>query len=127
MEGSVDLGELVFGAGEADFESFDFAEPSFAFGFDVIAYTFGISLNATTWAGRIGLLLLPPIAYYVTYRVCLGLQRADRSILEHGIETGIISGCPMVSSSRCTILLGVSTATATPSRWSTRGRACPSG
>ena len=29
----VDLGEFVFGAGEADLESFDFAEPSFAVGF----------------------------------------------------------------------------------------------
>lgn len=63
-------------------------------GNDVIAYTFDISLNATTWAGRIGMLLLPPIAYYVTYRICLGLQRADRSILEHGIETGIIKRLP---------------------------------
>ncbi len=63
-------------------------------GNDVIAYTFDISLNATTWAGRIGLLLLPPIAYYITYRICLGLQRADRSILEHGIETGIIKRLP---------------------------------
>jgi ubiquinol-cytochrome c reductase cytochrome b subunit len=63
-------------------------------GNDVIAYTFDISLNATTWAGRIGLLLLPPLAYYVTYRICLGLQRADRAILEHGIETGIIKRLP---------------------------------
>ncbi|MGH3787289.1 MAG: cytochrome bc1 complex cytochrome b subunit [Pseudonocardiaceae bacterium] len=63
-------------------------------GNDVIAYAFDISLNATTWAGRIGLLLLPPLAYYVTYRICLGLQRADRAILEHGIETGIIKRLP---------------------------------
>jgi ubiquinol-cytochrome c reductase cytochrome b subunit len=63
-------------------------------GNDVIAYTLDISLNATTWAGRIGLLLLPPISYYITYRICLGLQRADRSILEHGIETGIIKRLP---------------------------------
>jgi len=32
VEDAVDLGELVFGAGEADFESFDFAEPALAFG-----------------------------------------------------------------------------------------------
>jgi ubiquinol-cytochrome c reductase cytochrome b subunit len=63
-------------------------------GNDVIAYVLNISLNATTWAGRIGLLLLPPIAYYVTYRICLGLQLADRAILEHGIETGIIKRLP---------------------------------
>jgi hypothetical protein len=29
----VDLGEFVLGAGEADFEAFDFAGPAFAFGF----------------------------------------------------------------------------------------------
>ena len=29
----VDLGEFVLGAGEADLESFGFAEPAFAFGF----------------------------------------------------------------------------------------------
>ena len=47
-----------------------------------------------TWVGRIGLLVLPPIAYYVTYRICLGLQRSDREMLEHGIETGIIKRLP---------------------------------
>ena len=53
-----------------------------------------LSINATTWAGRIGLLVLPPIIYYVTYRICVGLQRADREVLEHGIETGIIKRLP---------------------------------
>ncbi|WP_232662248.1 cytochrome bc1 complex cytochrome b subunit [Pseudonocardia sp. TRM90224] len=61
---------------------------------DWIAYFFDVSLNATTWAGRIGLLILPPIAYWVAYRVCLGLQRSDRAVLEHGIETGIIKRLP---------------------------------
>jgi len=32
-EGGIDLGELVLGAGEADPESFDLAEPAFLFGF----------------------------------------------------------------------------------------------
>ncbi|MFC4945023.1 cytochrome b [Pseudonocardia sp. GCM10023141] len=57
---------------------------------DWIAYFFDVSLNATTWAGRIGVLIVPPIAYDVTYRFCIGLQRGDRAVLEHGIETGII-------------------------------------
>ncbi len=61
---------------------------------DWIAYFYDISLNATTWMGRIGLLIVPPIAYYVTYRICLGLQRSDRAVLEHGIETGIIRRLP---------------------------------
>lgn len=61
---------------------------------DWFAYFFDISLNATTWMGRIGLLVLPPLAYYVAYRLCLGLQRSDRAVLEHGIETGIIKRLP---------------------------------
>jgi ubiquinol-cytochrome c reductase cytochrome b subunit len=61
---------------------------------DVIAYKFNISLNATTWIGRIGMVLLPPLIYFVAYRWCVGLQRSDRSVLEHGIETGIIKRLP---------------------------------
>ena len=47
-----------------------------------------------TWWGRISLLVLPPVAYIVTYVACLGLQRHDREVLEHGIETGIIKRLP---------------------------------
>ncbi|GAA3136324.1 hypothetical protein GCM10020255_011390 [Rhodococcus baikonurensis] len=59
---------------------------------DIIAYKFNISLNAMMWIGRIGMVLLPPIAFFVTYRFCLGLRRSDREVLEHGIETGIPRG-----------------------------------
>jgi ubiquinol-cytochrome c reductase cytochrome b subunit len=65
-----------------------------ASGNDLVALSFDISLNAMTWIGRIGLLLLPPLAYLVTYRACIGLQRSDRAVLEHGIETGIIKRLP---------------------------------
>ncbi len=61
---------------------------------DILALQFDISLNATTWIGRIGLLIAPPIAYFLTYRICIGLQRSDRAVLEHGIETGIIKRLP---------------------------------
>ncbi|MFC4602191.1 cytochrome b [Rhodococcus kronopolitis] len=61
---------------------------------DIIAYKFDISINATTWMGRIGIVILPPIAYFLTYRFCLGLQRSDRQVLEHGIETGVIKRLP---------------------------------
>ncbi|BDT86235.1 cytochrome bc complex cytochrome b subunit [Nocardia cyriacigeorgica] len=61
---------------------------------DIISLKFDISLNATTWVGRIGLLLGPPIAYFLTYRFCIGLQRSDRAVLEHGIETGVIKRLP---------------------------------
>ncbi|MCY7343681.1 MAG: ubiquinol-cytochrome c reductase cytochrome b subunit, partial [Pseudonocardia sp.] len=61
---------------------------------DWFAFFFNVSLNATTWMGRIGLLVLPPITYWVTYRICIGLQKADRAVLDHGIETGIIKRLP---------------------------------
>ncbi|ORW11356.1 cytochrome bc1 complex cytochrome b subunit [Mycobacterium kyorinense] len=61
---------------------------------DIIAYKFHISLNATTWIGRISAVVLPPLIYFVTYRWCIGLQRSDRAVLEHGIETGIIKRLP---------------------------------
>ncbi len=63
-------------------------------GNDVIAEKFDISLNAMTWIGRIGLIVLPPIVYVLTYRICLGLQQHDREVLEHGIETGVIRRLP---------------------------------
>jgi ubiquinol-cytochrome c reductase cytochrome b subunit len=63
-------------------------------GNDIIAKAFDISLNAMTWGGRILLIVVPPIAYVLTYRICLGLQRHDREVLEHGVETGIIKRLP---------------------------------
>jgi ubiquinol-cytochrome c reductase cytochrome b subunit len=63
-------------------------------GNDVIAEKFDISLNAMTWVGRIGLVILPPIVYVSTYRLCLGLEKHDREVLEHGIETGVIRRLP---------------------------------
>lgn len=63
-------------------------------GNDLFAYHFQVSLNAMTWVGRIGLIVLPPLAYFVTYRICVGLQRSDREVLEHGIETGVIKLLP---------------------------------
>jgi ubiquinol-cytochrome c reductase cytochrome b subunit len=61
---------------------------------DIIALKFHISLNATTWIGRIGMVVFPPLVYFITYRWCIGLQRSDRSVLEHGVETGIIKRLP---------------------------------
>jgi ubiquinol-cytochrome c reductase cytochrome b subunit len=61
---------------------------------DIIAFKFHISLNATTWIGRIGMVVIPPFVYYITYRWCVALQRSDRAVLEHGVETGIIKRLP---------------------------------
>ncbi|MFT3661949.1 MAG: cytochrome bc complex cytochrome b subunit [Gordonia sp. (in: high G+C Gram-positive bacteria)] len=57
---------------------------------DIIALKFHVSLNATTWMGRIGLIVLPPLVYFIAYRWAISLQRSDREVLAHGIETGII-------------------------------------
>ena len=61
---------------------------------DIIALKFHISLNATTWIARIGMVILPPLVYFITYRWAVGLQRSDRAVLEHGIETGILKRLP---------------------------------
>ena len=61
---------------------------------DIIALKFHISLNATTWIGRIGMVVLPGLVYYIAYRWAVSLQRSDRAVLEHGIETGIIKRLP---------------------------------
>jgi len=61
---------------------------------DILAFKFDVSLNAMTWIGRVAVLLFPPLVYWVTYRVCIGLQRGDRAVLEHGVETGIIRRLP---------------------------------
>ncbi len=63
-------------------------------GNDVVAHTFDISLNAMTWGGRIALVVLPPLAYGIAHRLCLGFQHHDREVLEHGLETGIIKRLP---------------------------------
>lgn len=63
-------------------------------GNDHVAHFFQISLNAMTWLGRIGLIVLPPLAYFITYRICVSLQRKDREVLAHGLETGTIVQTP---------------------------------
>jgi ubiquinol-cytochrome c reductase cytochrome b subunit len=40
------------------------------------------------WFSRIAIFVLPPIAFVITKRLCLSLQRADRELVLHGRETG---------------------------------------
>jgi len=61
---------------------------------DVIADQLQIPLYTVTWIARIAIIIAPPIAFFVTRRVCLGLQRKDRGELLHGYETGIIRQLP---------------------------------
>ena len=57
-------------------------------GNDIIATTFDLTINQIMWFSRIGIFVLPPIAFVVTKRLCLSLQRADRELVLHGRETG---------------------------------------
>jgi len=62
----------------------------FAAGNDLIAIKLGLSLNDITRALQVMLIVVPPLAYWVTKRICLSLQRRDRDLVLHGRETGRI-------------------------------------
>jgi ubiquinol-cytochrome c reductase cytochrome b subunit len=57
-------------------------------GNDILATTFDLTINQIMWFSRIGIFVLPPIAFVITKRLCLSLQRADRELVLHGRETG---------------------------------------
>ncbi len=61
---------------------------------DLIATNFKMSLNQVLTAMQISLILLPVVAYWVTKRLCLSLQRKDREIVLHGRESGRIVRLP---------------------------------
>ena len=63
-------------------------------GNDIMAIKFGLSINQITRTFQVLLFVLPPIAFIVTKRICLGLQRRDRDRVLHGRETGIIMRLP---------------------------------
>ncbi|MEI7655612.1 MAG: ubiquinol-cytochrome c reductase cytochrome b subunit [Actinomycetes bacterium] len=61
---------------------------------DIIATTFESSINAITISLRILLFVVPPIAFTITKRICLSLQRRDNDKLLHGHETGRLLRLP---------------------------------
>ncbi|MFI0349813.1 cytochrome bc complex cytochrome b subunit [Actinomadura sp. 9N407] len=61
---------------------------------DVLAERFHVSLFATTWFFRVTVFLGPLLAYIITKRICLGLQRKDADTIGHGVESGIILMSP---------------------------------
>jgi len=63
-------------------------------GNDLIATTFDLTINQMMWFSRIAIIVLPPIAFVVTKRLCLSLQRADRDLVLHGRETGRLVRMP---------------------------------
>ncbi|MFG2979478.1 cytochrome bc complex cytochrome b subunit [Streptomyces sp. NPDC048331] len=63
-------------------------------GNDMFAQYFHLSINSITWFVRIGFFVVPVLAFIVTKRICLGLQRRDHDKVLHGRETGIIKRLP---------------------------------
>jgi len=61
-----------------------------AAGNDLMAIKLGLSLNDITRAMQVMLIVVPPLAYWETKRICLSLQRRDRDLVLHGRETGRI-------------------------------------
>lgn len=63
-------------------------------GNDLWATHFHLSINSITWFVRIFFFVGPVIAFIVTKRICLGLQRRDKDKVLHGRESGIIKRLP---------------------------------
>ena len=61
---------------------------------DLIATNFQMNLNQVLISMQILLIIGPVIAYWVTKRACLALQRKDREIALHGRETGRVVRLP---------------------------------
>jgi ubiquinol-cytochrome c reductase cytochrome b subunit len=63
-------------------------------GNDLWATHFHLSINAITWFVRVSFFVAPALAFVVTRRICMGLQRRDRDKVLHGRESGIIRMLP---------------------------------
>src|SRR5690606_21827451 len=57
---------------------------------DLLATHFQMSLNDITWTFRVLLFVGPVVAFWITKRICLGLQRRDRDLVLHGHESATI-------------------------------------
>ncbi|MEU9569686.1 cytochrome bc complex cytochrome b subunit [Streptomyces massasporeus] len=63
-------------------------------GNDIVATHLHLSINVITWFVRIGVFVLPVVAFIVTKKICMGLQRRDRAKVLHGRETGTVKRLP---------------------------------
>ncbi len=65
-----------------------------AAGNDIMAPIFHLSISSIIWTARIGIIVFPVLAFIITRRWCLSLQRHDREAVLHGYETGVIVRSP---------------------------------
>jgi ubiquinol-cytochrome c reductase cytochrome b subunit len=61
---------------------------------DLVATHFGLSVESVVVFLQVALLIGPVVAFVLTQRVAIGLQRKDHDILAHGFETGRIVRLP---------------------------------
>jgi ubiquinol-cytochrome c reductase cytochrome b subunit len=61
---------------------------------DIIAVHFRLSIEGVTHVIQAATILGPIIAYFVAKRICIALQKKDRSIALHGYESGRIVKLP---------------------------------
>ncbi|WP_166355266.1 cytochrome b [Phytoactinopolyspora limicola] len=63
-------------------------------GNDFFATTLHIPVNWVSRFLQVSLIVMPPLAFWITKRICLGLQRRDRDKVLHGMESGVIMVSP---------------------------------
>jgi ubiquinol-cytochrome c reductase cytochrome b subunit len=63
-------------------------------GNDILAIKLHLSINQITYFMRVAVFVGPVIAFLITRRWCISLQRKDNDDLLHGYETGIIMRSP---------------------------------
>jgi ubiquinol-cytochrome c reductase cytochrome b subunit len=59
-------------------------------GNDILAIKLKLSINQITYFNRVAVFVAPVIAFLITRRWCISLQRADNDKLLHGLESGVI-------------------------------------
>jgi ubiquinol-cytochrome c reductase cytochrome b subunit len=63
-------------------------------GNDILATQFQLNLNQITYFLRVAVFVGPVVAFVITRRWCISLQRKDEERLLHGYETGVITRSP---------------------------------
>ncbi|WP_114559805.1 cytochrome bc1 complex cytochrome b subunit [Desertihabitans aurantiacus] len=64
-------------------------------GNDIIAVMFNLSLNTISVVLRWAVFIGPVLAFIITKRICIALQRTDQERLLHGSESGVIQRSPV--------------------------------
>ncbi|MGI8435166.1 MAG: cytochrome bc1 complex cytochrome b subunit [Nocardioidaceae bacterium] len=65
-----------------------------AAGNDLLGPVFHLSISQIIWACRVLVIVGPVLAFIITRRWCISLQRHDREEVLHGYETGVIVRSP---------------------------------